>query len=244
MSYFTKNFLSTLSYNYWCIKLSLPRMIVFSTITIDGKLASKTRFSQLSCPNDLKRLHELRAQCDAVMVGANTIIVDDPSLRLKYVDGKSPDRIVVDGMLRTPLSARVYTLKIAKTLVLTTKMAPPEKVEKLKGMGVEVLCLADKPPIDMRRALEVLGLLGYRRIMVEGGGELIWHLFKDRVVNELRVTIAPYVFGGKEAVSLVMGEGFSTTDESPIFKLKHVERCSCGNEVHLIYDVEYRGEVP
>ena len=218
----------------------LPRVVVFSTMTIDGRIASKTRFSQLSCPHDLRRLHELRAQCDAVMVGANTVIIDDPSLRLKYVEGKNPDRIVVDGFLRTPLNARVYTLKTAKTMVLTTKAASSEKIEKLKSMGVEVLCLADKPPIDMKQAVKVLGEMGYRTIMVEGGGELLWHLFKDRVVNELRVTISPYIFGGRDSVSLVMGEGFSTTAESPVFKLKSISRCQCGNEVHLIYDVEYR----
>lgn len=217
----------------------LPRTIVFSTMTIDGRIASKSRFSQLSCPHDLKRLHELRARCDAVMVGANTVIIDDPSLRLKYVEGKNPDRIVVDGLLRTPLSARVYTLKTAKTLVLTTKLAPLDKVERLREMGVEVLYLAEEPPIDMRKSMEVLGTLGYRTIMVEGGGHLIWYLLKDQVVNELRVTIAPYIFGGRESVSLVMGEGFSTIAESPIFKLRSVERCACGNEVHLIYDVGY-----
>ncbi|MEM4575845.1 MAG: 2,5-diamino-6-(ribosylamino)-4(3H)-pyrimidinone 5'-phosphate reductase [Candidatus Nezhaarchaeales archaeon] len=221
--------------------MSLPKTIIFSTVTIDGRLASKTRFSQLSCPHDLKRLHELRAQCDAVMVGANTVIIDDPSLRLKYVNGRNPDRIVVDGMLRTPINARVYTLKAAKTLVLTTKMAPLDKVEMLREMGVEVLYLANEPPIDMKKAMETLSSLGYRKIMVEGGGELIWHLFKDRVVNELRITIAPYIFGGRESVSLVMGEGFSTTSESPIFILRTIERCQCGNEVHLIYDVEYGG---
>jgi 2,5-diamino-6-(ribosylamino)-4(3H)-pyrimidinone 5'-phosphate reductase len=75
----------------------VPYVVVYSTITVDDRLASKTGFSQLSCPHDLKRLHQLRASSDAVMVGANTIIADDPSLRLKYVEGRNPDRIVVDG---------------------------------------------------------------------------------------------------------------------------------------------------
>lgn len=219
---------------------ALPRVIIFSTTTIDGRIASKTRFSQLSCPHDLRRLHELRAQCDAVMVGANTVIIDDPSLRLKYVEGKNPDRIVVDGLLKTPLNARVYDLRIARTIVLTTRAAPAEKIEKLKFMGVKVLCLADNPPIDMKVAMKALDEEGYKTVLVEGGGELLWHLFKDRVANELRVTIAPYIFGGKDSVSLVMGEGFSTTAESPIFKLKSIERCMCEDEVHIVYDVRYR----
>jgi 2,5-diamino-6-(ribosylamino)-4(3H)-pyrimidinone 5'-phosphate reductase len=220
--------------------MALPRVVVFSTMTIDGRIASKTRYSKLSCPHDLKRLHELRARCDAIMVGANTVIIDDPSLRLKYVKGRNPDKVVVDGLLRTSLTARVYTLKTSKTIVLTTGSAPREKVKRLREMGVEVVALSERPPIDMRKAMEVLSSLGYRDVMVEGGGELIWHLFKDQVVNELRVTIAPYIFGGRDAVSLVMGDGFSTTEESPLFELKSVSRCPCGNEVHLIYDVKYR----
>jgi 2,5-diamino-6-(ribosylamino)-4(3H)-pyrimidinone 5'-phosphate reductase len=220
--------------------MALPRVVVFSTMTIDGRIASKTRYSKLSCPHDLKRLHELRARCDAIMVGANTVIIDDPSLRLKYVKGRNPDKVVVDGLLRTSLTARVYTLKTSKTIVLTTGSAPQEKVKRLREMGVEVVALSERPPIDMRKAMEVLSSLGYRDVMVEGGGELIWHLFKDQVVNELRVTIAPYIFGGRDAVSLVMGDGFSTTEESPLFELKSVSRCPCGNEVHLIYDVKYR----
>jgi 2,5-diamino-6-(ribosylamino)-4(3H)-pyrimidinone 5'-phosphate reductase len=220
--------------------MALPRVVVFSTMTIDGRIASKTRYSKLSCPHDLKRLHELRARCDAIMVGANTVIIDDPSLRLKYVKGRNPDKVVVDGLLRTSLTARVYTLKTSKTIVLTTGSAPQEKVKRLREMGVEVVALSERPPIDMRKAMEVLSSLGYRDVMVEGGGELIWHLFKDQVVNELRITIAPYIFGGRDAVSLVMGDGFSTTEESPLFELKSVSRCPCGNEVHLIYDVKYR----
>jgi 2,5-diamino-6-(ribosylamino)-4(3H)-pyrimidinone 5'-phosphate reductase len=128
----------------------VPYVVVYSTITVDGRLASKTGFSQLSCPHDLKRLHQLRASSDAVMVGANTIIVDDPSLRLKYVEGRNPDRIVVDGLLRAPLNARVFTLRTAKILVLTTGKALDEKVEALRKMGVEVLIIGNEPPIDMR----------------------------------------------------------------------------------------------
>jgi len=214
-----------------------PYVIVFSTMTVDGKIASKTRFSQLSCPHDLKRLHELRAQCDAVMVGANTVIVDDPSLRVKYVSSRNPIRVVVDGLLRTPLTARVYTLKTAPTIVLTTEAAPREKIDALEKMGVEVVVFPGKPPIDMKKAVEALASRGINKLLVEGGGELLWHLFSARVVDELRVTIAPYIFGGKEAVSIVMGEGFATTEDAVRLKLITVKICECGQEVHIQYKV-------
>jgi 2,5-diamino-6-(ribosylamino)-4(3H)-pyrimidinone 5'-phosphate reductase len=214
-----------------------PYLVVYSTITVDGRLASKTGFSQLSCPHDLKRLHQLRASSDAIMVGANTIIVDDPSLRLKYVEGRNPDRIVVDGLLRTPLNARVFTLRTAKTLVLTTGKASDEKVEALRKMGVEVLIIGNEPPIDMCEALSLLYDRGYKKVMAEGGGGLLWTLFKDSVVDELWLTISPYIFGGRDAVSLVEGEGFSSVEDAVKLEPYHVSLCECKKEIHVRYKV-------
>jgi 2,5-diamino-6-(ribosylamino)-4(3H)-pyrimidinone 5'-phosphate reductase len=214
-----------------------PYLVVYSTMTVDGRLASKTGFSKLSCPHDLRRLHELRASSDAVMVGANTVIVDDPSLRVKYVEGRNPDRVVVDGLLRTPLNARVYTLRTARTIVLTTGRAPREKVEALRGMGVEVLIVGGEPPIDMREASSALYEVGLRKVMAEGGGGLLWSLFRDGVVDELWVTVAPYIFGGRDAVSLVEGEGFSSTEDAVKLEPYHVSLCECRREVHIRYKV-------
>lgn len=223
------------------MKLSVkkPYVIVYSTITIDGRLASRSRYSQLSCPNDLKRLHALRAECDGIMVGANTVIIDDPSLRVKfYPEARNPTRIIVDGRLRTPTTARVYTLKTARTIVLTSSLAPQEKVALLKNLGVEVVVFEGGPTISMREALERLYEMGLESIMVEGGGELLWSLFKDGVVDELRVTVSPYIFGGRDAVSLVMGEGFYTTEDAVKLKLIGMTMCECGSEVHLKYKVQ------
>jgi 2,5-diamino-6-(ribosylamino)-4(3H)-pyrimidinone 5'-phosphate reductase len=217
--------------------MAKPYVVVYSTMTVDGKIASKTRFSQLSCLHDLKRLHELRAKCGAVMVGANTVIIDDPSLRLKYVSGENPVRIVVDGRLRTPLTARVYTWRIAPTIVLTTDAAPKEKVEALRSMGVEVIAFPNGPVIDMREAMKVLASKGINCVLVEGGGELLWHLFAARVVDEVRVTIAPYIFGGRDAISFVMGEGFSSTEDAVKLELVDAKICECKREVHIIYRV-------
>src|SRR5579885_1006386 len=76
--------------------LKRPYTIIFSTMTIDGRIASKTGYSQLSCPRDLMRLHRLRLETGAVMVGAETVIKDDPSLRLKYFKGEDPYKIIID----------------------------------------------------------------------------------------------------------------------------------------------------
>ncbi|MEM4971260.1 MAG: dihydrofolate reductase family protein, partial [Sulfolobales archaeon] len=98
-----------------------PYVIVFVTATIDGKIASRTRFSSLSCPEDLRRLHMARKEAGAVMIGANTANIDDPSLRLKYFEGENPVRIVVDGRLSIREDLRLVRERIARTIILTSQ---------------------------------------------------------------------------------------------------------------------------
>ncbi|MEM3326316.1 MAG: dihydrofolate reductase family protein, partial [Thermoproteus sp.] len=97
-----------------------PYVYLAAAITIDGRIASKTGFSRLSCPIDLKRLHALRAKVDAVLVGARTVLVDNPRLTVRYVEGRNPIRVVVDGSLSLPPDLRVFD-KSAPTIVLTTE---------------------------------------------------------------------------------------------------------------------------
>lgn len=217
--------------------MSKPYVIVFTTATIDGKIASKTRYSKLSCPEDLKRLHMARKEAGAVMIGANTANIDNPSLRLKYVDGPNPTRIVVDGRLSIREDLRLINELTARTIILTTVKADPEKVKRLTSKGVEVYLVdTERPPeINMVKALQLLYNLGIRKILVEGGGELIWSLIKHDLVDEFRVTYAGYVFGGKDAVSIVGGEGLQSIEESPIFNVDRIIKCVCGREVHVIF---------
>ncbi len=214
-----------------------PYVIIFSTATIDGKIASKTRYSMLSCPEDLKRLHMTRKEAGAVMIGANTANIDDPSLRLKYFEGPNPVRIVVDGKLSIREDLRLVRELIARTIILTSQVADKEKIGRLRSRGVEIYVVeSENPPqIDMEKALEKLYELGIKKVLVEGGGELIWSLVKKDLVDEFRVTYTGYVFGGKEAVSIVGGEGFSTTEESPKYRVEKAFICTCGREVHVIF---------
>ncbi len=217
--------------------MSRPYVIVFATATIDGKIASKTRYSKLSCPEDLKRLHIARREAGAVMIGANTANIDNPSLRLKYVEGPNPTRIVIDGRLSIREDLRLVNELIARTIVLTTIKADQEKVKRLASKGVEVYLIdTDKPPeINMVKALQLLYSLGIRKVLVEGGGELIWSLIKHDLVDEFRITYTGYVFGGRDAISIVGGEGFQSIEESPAFNVDELIRCVCGRELHVIF---------
>nr|WP_188603892.1 2,5-diamino-6-(ribosylamino)-4(3H)-pyrimidinone 5'-phosphate reductase [Vulcanisaeta souniana] len=217
--------------------MNRPYVIIVSAATLDGRIASKTGYSRLSCPFDLKRLHEVRASVDAIMVGANTVINDDPTLTPRYVKAiKNPIRVVIDGKLRIPLTAKVVTNKEAPTIIVTTEQADRNKTAQLINMGVEVWVMS-KERVNLRDVLDRLFMeKGVKKVLVEGGGRLNWELIKEGLVDEVRLTISPYVFGA--GTSFIEGEGYPTTMEGPRLRLKSVNMCECGNEVLLDYVIE------
>ncbi len=218
--------------------MAKPYVLVYTTATVDGKIASVTGFSQLSCPHDLRRLHEARAWSDAVVVGANTVIVDDPLLTVRYVEGENPARVVVDGRLRIPEDSRILRDRSAETIIITSEAAPRSKAERIAGKGASVIVLPGGPRLAMAEVMGTLWELGYRKVLAEGGGDLLWGLFHSRLVDEVRVTWAPLVLGGRDAVTMVEGEGFKGRGDAVKLRLVEVRRCECGQEVHARYVVE------
>ena len=110
-----------------------PYVIMNAAMTLDGKIATREGDSRISCPEDLDRLHRLRARVDAILVGAGTVLSDDPSLTVRRARGRNPLRVVVDGRARIPLTARVLDGS-SKTLVAVSRRAPRRKVEE----GIEL----------------------------------------------------------------------------------------------------------
>jgi 2,5-diamino-6-(5-phosphoribosylamino)pyrimidin-4(3H)-one reductase (EC 1.1.1.-) len=211
-----------------------PYVYLAAAATIDGRIASATGFSRLSCPHDLRRLHALRASVDAVIVGANTAIVDNPRLTVRYVEGRNPIRVLIDGALRAPPNLRIFDTS-APTLVFTTMRAPPEKIEELRSRSVEVH-VVDGESVDPANVLQTLYKRGVRKVLLEGGGKTNWEFIKRCLVDEIILTITPYVFGN--GVSLIDGEGYSTTEEAPFtLSLISIKLCECGREVVLTYKI-------
>ena len=219
-----------------------PYVIVFVTSSVDGKIASKTGYSRLSCPYDLKRLHEVRALSDAVIVGARTVSIDDPLLTVRYVKGRNPIRVVIDGRLSIPDTAKILSDRSARTIVITSKKADIDKVKRIKEMGVDVLQLSDSFHIDPSEVLSTLQKLGIKIVLIEGGGNLIWSFIEKGLIDEFRITYSPNIIGGRNAVTPVEGEGFS--DASDFLKLTpiQIKMCECGEEIHIIYKVRKKSE--
>ncbi len=210
---------------------SRPYVILSAAMSIDGKIATRTGASRLSSKRDLARVHRLRGSADAILVGRNTVAQDDPMLTVRLARGKNPTRIVLDPRAAMPPSSRIgATANSIPTIVAVTETAPKSRAERLAKRGLEVI-VCGRSRIDLGKLLSILARKGIRKLVVEGGGTTNWHFLAEDLADEILVTIAPFVVGGTDAVSLVGGRGFGKISHS--FKLKQVERL--GNEIVLRY---------
>ncbi|ABR54565.1 2,5-diamino-6-hydroxy-4-(5-phosphoribosylamino)pyrimidine 1-reductase [Methanococcus vannielii SB] len=203
----------------------LPHVISNVGMTLDGKLATVSNDSRISSENDLKRVHELRKEVDGILVGIGTILKDDPRLtvhKVPAVPKENPIRIVVDSSLRIPMTARVLNSD-AKTIIATTKPSSNEKDEKIRkliSMGVTVIQTGAKK-VNLKDLMNELYKQGIKKILLEGGGTLNFGMFKENLISEIRVYVAPKIFGGSNAPTYVDGEGFKTVEDSPKLELKN-----------------------
>jgi 2,5-diamino-6-(ribosylamino)-4(3H)-pyrimidinone 5'-phosphate reductase len=209
---------------------SRPYVILSAAMSIDGKIASRKGRSNLSSKKDLIRVHKLRKTVDAILVGKNTINVDDPLLTVRYVKGKNPIRIILDPKGSLSIKSKVIqTAKQIPTMLVVSENAS-RKVERFVTKGVQVI-RCGKNRINLKKLLEILGKKGIKRIVVEGGGTTNWYFFKEKLVDEIIITITPFVLGGITAISLVEGIGFGEIHKS--YKLKNIKKIK--NEIVLHY---------
>jgi len=218
------------------------RVVVNAAMSADGKLSTRRREQlRISSDEDFRRVEELRAESDAVMVGVGTVVADDPSLTIDDPDlradreaaGRPPNpaRVVADSRIRTPPDASVLD-DAAATYLLVSDQAPPGFVTRMEDVGATVVT-AGRDRVDLAAALEVLAGEGIDQLMVEGGGELIAGLFEASLVDELFVYVGPMIVGGRSAPTLADGDGF--VEDFPQLVLESVERL--GEGVLLSYDV-------
>jgi len=193
-------------------------------MTIDGKIASKTGDPELSDEDDWKDVHKLRTQVDAIMVGKQTIIKDNPKLHIKYYEHKGYYRVVLDSNLTIPLDSNViiYKQDVYPTIICTIENIPLEKIKKYESKNIKIIKSGKGKRVDLLKLMPLLFKQGIKSILLEGGGNLNWSFIKNDLIDEIRLTIAPWIVGGKEAISLVEGEGFSKMIESPRFKLSNI----------------------
>jgi 2,5-diamino-6-(ribosylamino)-4(3H)-pyrimidinone 5'-phosphate reductase len=205
-------------------------VVVNAAISADGKLASRHREQlRISGDSDFARVDRLRAESDAIMVGVGTVLADDPSLTRFDRDHRDdhsgvPARVVADSEGRTPTDASLFAGD-APTYVLTSEAAATDRLDRFRDVGATVIVVGEER-VDLTAALTELEHAGIETLMVEGGGELIFSLFKGGLVDALSVYVGALVIGGRASPTLVDGEGF--VDDFPELTLIDVERLDSG----------------
>jgi 2,5-diamino-6-(ribosylamino)-4(3H)-pyrimidinone 5'-phosphate reductase len=211
------------------------QVIVNSAMTVDGKIATRQGDSAISSKDDLIRVHKLRDSVDGIIVGISTVLTDNPRLTIrlgrKQPKEKHLTRIIIDSMGRIPLDSQILrTASKIKTIVAVTKLAHMNVRRKIKKTGAIVI-VAGTNTVDLKRVLWTIQKMGIKKILVEGGGEINWSLFSLGIVNELIVTIAPRIVGGRQATTLVEGEGYSRISQGLKLQLKKVHMQNSGELV-------------
>ena len=190
-------------------------------MSVDGKIAPVDRqgwkFFRFMTSRHRRMLHRIRSRVDAIIVGVDTVIADDPSLTVRDVKGANPIRVVLDTKARIPLGSKVLNRE-APTIVAVTKDAPRRRIIML-GRKAKVLVQKRDGRVDPTELLRELKTLGVRKILVEGGGEVRWAFFKANLVDDLFVWITPHVWGGRDAPTLVDGTGFINETEAVPLRL-------------------------
>jgi len=213
---------------------SRPYVIISGAISIDGKIATKTGDSKLSSKQDSIRLHKLRSKVDAILVGKNTVLVDDPLLTVRHTIGKNPTRIILDSKgILSKKSKILQTSDKVKTIIVISKQISKLNLKKLNAFQVEII-IAGKNSINIKLLLKKLSEKNFKTILVEGGGITNWEFIKHNIFDELLITISPCIIGGNNSVSLVEGEGFGKISKSPNLRLKSTKRLKNHYVLHYV----------
>jgi len=205
-------------------------------MSVDGKIATRHRaFFPLGSESDLREMLRLRKGVQAVVIGASTLRpYRKPSLSGRG-DRQPLNAVVSSSLAGLSPSWPFFRDPRIKRVLFTTSRAPAAR-RKVFSKSCDVVVLSGR---GMARAiLRELARHGIRRAIVEGGGSLMWEFARDNLVDEYHVTVTPRVLGGKDAPTMVDGEGFSAA-RSLKLKLKSVRRK--GNELFLIYRSTGRG---
>lgn len=197
-----------------------PYVILNAAMTLDGKIATASGSSNISGKKDLERVHEIRKECDAIMVGIGTVMADDPRLTVHKIDARpedNPVRVVVDSRCRTPSDARI-TNGDAKTIIAGAneykeEFMKSETYEKLKKRGVKFFFSGNRR-VDLKALMNYLHEEGIDKLMLEGGATLNFSMIRLGLIDEISICVAPMVVGGADAKTFFDGDGFNTMDES------------------------------
>ena len=221
-----------------------PHTSLIMAISLDGKISTRDGAGpRFTSEADGIRLREVRSYADAILVGAGTIAADDPTftehgkyreLRLQRGLAPNPIKVVVSGRGSVAATARMFQPNGAPALVFTTERIPPSRLAPLQQVA-EVHCVGETT-VDFRRVVAILGeMYQVKRLLVEGGGQVNFDLFRAGLIDEVYLTLCPKIIGGRDVVTSVEGDGFDFLD---IVDVELLNQRRVGHEIFLHYRVQ------
>jgi diaminohydroxyphosphoribosylaminopyrimidine deaminase/5-amino-6-(5-phosphoribosylamino)uracil reductase len=211
----------------------IPFITVKAAVSADGKMATETHASRwITSRTTREYVHLLRGENDAIMVGINTILKDNPRLTVRHRNWprKRITRVILDSTLRLPVNSRICdTLDHGEIVVFTSRKASPEKINALTKKGIQVITLSyTGAKINIHKVLSWLGSHEISSVLVEGGSLLLSSIFKERLADKIFLMRSPILIGGKEAPTIFEGRGAATVKES--LRLKRTRFFPIGND--------------
>ena len=198
-------------------------------MSIDGKIATRTGDSKwISNDKSRRFVHRLRSLSDAVLVGLNTVVKDDPRLTPRHskIVGRMPIRIVLDSKARISLKSKILNIRDAPTIIAVTERASKSNVEKLKQIGVEVICCKSNKNklVDICDLLTKLGKKGIMSVLIEGGSGVMSSFIEERAVDRIYTFIGPKIIGGNAAPVPFVNNGVDKIKDAVSLKNIKVRR--------------------
>ncbi|RAP76442.1 bifunctional diaminohydroxyphosphoribosylaminopyrimidine deaminase/5-amino-6-(5-phosphoribosylamino)uracil reductase RibD [Paenibacillus montanisoli] len=208
------------------IVTKLPFVTMKSAMTLDGKLAAKTGDSRyVSGPAARELTHSLRHRHMGIMIGVETALADDPELTTRLsVPAVHPVRIIVDSSLRLPPQARMLQDRTSRVIVLTTAGADEAKRNALTEAGAEVLACGAGTRVDLKLAMQELGVREIGSILLEGGGKLNGAMLELGLIDKVMIFVAPKVIGGTDAPGVFQFGGFEKMSDAIPLREMSVEQ--------------------
>jgi diaminohydroxyphosphoribosylaminopyrimidine deaminase / 5-amino-6-(5-phosphoribosylamino)uracil reductase len=214
------------------ISTGMPFGLMKTAMTMDGKIATRTGQSKwITGEISRERVHLLRDNYDAIMVGIGTMLADDPQLTTRLSQGgKNPLRVIVDSFARTPLSAKVLTDGQAPTIIAVTCDAPEYNVLALREIGAEVLIMPRSVTgVDLRELFGHLAKRDITSVLIEGGAAINAAALAANIVDKIQAFVAPKIIGGNGAPGPIGGMGPEQIDAA--VKLEEMTAVPSGEDI-------------
>ncbi len=216
------------AWNHWVVHRT-PWIIAKCGMTLDGKIATADGESRWITGKKARlEAHRLRSRVDAILVGVNAVLKDDPLLtvRLPRWHGRQPLRVILDTRARTPTDARILnrigrdeSRPYGDVWIMVGRDAPMKRMERLRQSGARVISVPNnRRGLDLNAILKKLGAAEIVSVLAEGGGSVLGSFFSEGKVHEAVFFIAPRILGGRQSVQAVAGDGFSEWRKAPMLR--------------------------